>query len=74
MIALLTTYFVVAYVLIPGVLFRLPASLFVQLRLFQLSKTQEVTFGCFVSLLPFIAALTLVWHVPACSRFFFPRG
>lgn len=64
MLALLTTYLIVAYILIPGVLFRLPASLFIRLRLFQLTKTQEATFGCFVSLLPFLLALFFVWHVP----------
>ncbi len=64
MIALLTTYLIVAYIFIPGVVFRLSASFFVKLRLFQLTKAQEATFGCFVSLAPFLFALFFVWHVP----------
>lgn len=72
MIALLTTYLIVAYILIPGVLFRLPASFFVQLRLFQLSKTEEATLGCFVSVMPFLLALFFVWHVPPARNHPFP--
>jgi hypothetical protein len=68
MIALLTTYFIVAYVLIPGALFRFPASLYVRLRLFQLTKVQEVTFGAAVALAPFLLALLAVWHAPAARH------
>lgn len=64
MIALLTTYLIVAYILIPGVLFRVPATFFIQLRLFQLTKTEEATVGCLVALFPFLLALFFVWNVP----------
>jgi hypothetical protein len=64
MIALLTTYLIVAYIFIPGILYRLSAAFFVKLRLFQLTRAQEATFGGFVSLAPFLLALLLVWHVP----------
>jgi hypothetical protein len=73
MVALLTTYFIVAYILIPGILFRFPASLFVRLRLFQLTRTQEATFGVAVSLLPFVLALVLVWHAPVARSYPFPQ-
>lgn len=73
MVALLTTYFIVAYILIPGILFRFPASLFVKLRLFQLTRTQEATFGVAVSLLPFALALLAVWHGPVARSYPFPQ-
>jgi hypothetical protein len=63
MIALLTTYFLVFYVFIPGALFRVPASFFLRLKLFQLTKIQEVTFAIQVALLPFLISLVLVWFV-----------
>src|SRR5450432_1286381 len=76
MVALLTTYFIVAYILIPGILFRFPASLFVKLRLFQLTRTQEATFGVAVSLLPFALAWLAVWHAPIARTYPFsqPQG
>ena len=64
MIALLTTYFVLAYVLIPGVLFRGSAGFLVKLRLFQLTRTQEVTLGVLVAVLPLLMANFAVWHCP----------
>ena len=64
MIALLTTYFILAYILIPGVLFRVFAGFLVKLRLFQLTRTQEVTIGVLVSLAPLIFANFFVWTVP----------
>ena len=73
MLALLTTYFIVAYILIPGILFRFPASLFVKLRLFQLTRTQEATFGVAVSLLPFLLALLAVWHAPLARTYPFSQ-
>src|SRR5476649_1168488 len=74
MVALLTTYFIVAYILIPGILFRFPASLFVKLRLFQLTRTQEATFGVAVSLLPFALAWLAVWHAPVARNYPFPQA
>lgn len=64
MIALLSTYLIVAYILVPGILFRLLASRFVRLRLFQLTRTEEAILGCSVSLVPFLLALLFVWQVP----------
>ncbi|MGA8087444.1 MAG: hypothetical protein WCA10_09070 [Terracidiphilus sp.] len=64
MIALLTTYFILAYVLVPGVLFRVFAGLWVHLRLFQLTRTQEITLGVLVSILPLCTANWFVWKIP----------
>lgn len=64
MIALLTTYLILAYVLVPGVLFRTPASWFIKLRLFELTRTEEAVFACFVSSIPFIFAAVAVWYFP----------
>lgn len=64
MIALLTTYLILAYILVPGPLFRVPASFFIKLRLFQLTKTEEVIFGCVVAVLPFGLAALTVWNFP----------
>jgi hypothetical protein len=64
MIALLTTYLVLAYVLIPGVLFQFGAGFFVRLRLFELTNTQEATLGCLVALLPLLLANWSVWKCP----------
>lgn|GEM_PF-1010718 len=72
MIALLTTYLVVAFLLIPGVLFRSVAGLFVKLRLFQLTRTQEVTLGVLVAFLPIVFANLCVWKFPLAQKFPFP--
>jgi hypothetical protein len=64
LIALLTTYFLVFYILIPGILFRFSSSLFVRLKLFQRTRTQEATFAVAVALLPFLLTLFGVWHLP----------
>ncbi len=72
MIALLTTYFILAYVFIPGALFRVFAWFWVTLRFFQLTKTQEITLGVLVSLLPLCAANLFVWNVSVAERHPFP--
>jgi hypothetical protein len=64
LIALLTTYFLVFYILIPGILFRFSSSLFVRLKLFQRTRTQEATFAVAVALLPFLLTLFGVWNLP----------
>lgn len=64
MIALVTTYFLVFYILVPGILFRFASSFFVRLKLFQRTSTQEATFSVAVALLPFALALFGVWHLP----------
>ena len=72
MIALVTTYFLVLYILFPGVLFRFVTSWFVQLRLFERTRTQEATFAVQVALLPFFLALLGVWFLPGMKQYPFP--
>lgn len=64
MIALVTTYFLVSYILLPGALFRFFTSWFVPLKLFERTRTQEATFAVAVAVLPFALALAGVWFVP----------
>lgn len=64
MIALVTTLFLVCYILIPGILFRFASSLRVRLKLFQRTRTQEATFSVAVALLPFAFALYGTWRLP----------
>ena len=72
MIALVTTYFLVFYILVPGVLFRFLTSWFVPLKLFERTRTQEATFAVAVALLPFAIALFGVWNLPVMRHLPFP--
>jgi hypothetical protein len=72
MIALVTTYFLVFYILIPGVIFRFLTSWFVPLKLFERTRTQEATFAVTVAIIPFVATLYGVWHVPVVRHDPFP--
>jgi hypothetical protein len=69
MIALVTTYFLVFYILIPGVLFRFLTSWFVPLKLFERTRTQEATFAVAVALIPFAIALFGVWQLPVMRHY-----
>jgi hypothetical protein len=65
MIALITTLFLIFYILIPGALFRFATSFSsVKLKSFQRTRTQEATFSVAVALLPFALALAGVWYLP----------
>jgi len=72
MIALVTTYFLIFYILVPGVWFRFITSWFVPLRLFERTRTQEATFAVAVALLPFAIALFGVWYLPVMRQYPFP--
>jgi hypothetical protein len=72
MIALVTTYFLVFYILIPGIWFRFITSWFVPLKLFERTRSQEATFAVAVALLPFAFALYGVWSVPGMKQHPFP--
>jgi hypothetical protein len=72
LIALVTTYFLVFYILIPGAVFRFASSLFVRLKLFQRTRTQEATFAVAVALVPFALALAGVWYAPFLRDHPFP--
>ena len=67
MIALITTYFLIFYILVPGALFRFFTSWFVPLKLFERTRTQEATFAVAVALLPFALALFGVWYLPVMN-------
>jgi hypothetical protein len=70
MITLVFTYYVVAYLLIPAGLFRFTASLFLKLKQFQRTKTQEFVFAVGAAILPFSVAWIFVladfwpWPLP----------
>ena len=72
MIALVTTYFLIFYILVPGILFRFLTSWFVPLKLFERTRTQEATFAVTVALLPFALALFGVWNLPVMRHLPFP--
>jgi hypothetical protein len=61
-LALLASVVVVAYLIVPGVLFRVLFSLFIPLRAFDRTRTQEVAYSTVVCALPFVVAIFLVWH------------
>lgn len=56
MLALLASFFLIAYVLVPGVIFRLAFSLVIPLKKFQRTRTQEVIFSAVTSVAPFSVA------------------
>ena len=65
MIALVSSFFLIFYILIPGALFRFTTSFSsIKLKSFQRTRTQEATFAVAVALLPFAVALIGVWYVP----------
>ena len=72
MIALVTTFFLVFYILVPGILFRFASSLRVRLKLFQRTRTQEATFSVAVAFLPFVFAFYGTWHLPVLRHRPFP--
>jgi len=74
MIALITTYFLIFYILAPGALFRFFTSWFVPLKLFERTRTQEATFAVAVALLPFAFALFGVWYLPVMTDHPFSIG
>ena len=56
MLALLASFFLLAYILVPGVIFRLVFSSIIPLKKFQRTRTQEMTFAVLTSLLPLVVA------------------
>jgi hypothetical protein len=60
MAAILLSFLLLAYVVVPGVLFRRFFSFLVPLRRFQWSRTEEITASVISTLLPFIVVLFLV--------------
>lgn len=62
MLAILATLFVVFYVYAPGVLFSKTFSLFIPLKKFQRSNTQEIAFALTASIFPLLLAALLTFH------------
>ncbi len=62
MIAFLVSLLLIAYLLVPRVLFRLVLSFFIPLKKFQRTRGEEVTFAAIVALVPLGLAVVLVWH------------
>jgi hypothetical protein len=60
LLALLVSAFIVAYVIVPGVVFGAVFSSFVPLRAFDRTRTQELAYSVVVCVLPFLLALWLV--------------
>jgi hypothetical protein len=74
MIALIASAGLVFYLLVPGILFKGLFSLFIPLDKFHRTRSEELTFGAFASLLPlaltFLAVLSAGWF--GNHPFFFP--
>lgn len=62
MIALIASALLGLYVFVPYILFHRLCSLFLRLKKFQRTKTDEIVFGVIVAGLPFVLTLFLFWH------------
>jgi hypothetical protein len=64
LIALLASVLVVAYIVVPGVIFRVVFSFFVPLRAFDRTRTQEFSYSVVVCIVPLALAIAIVRHTP----------
>lgn len=62
MIALIASALLGLYVFVPYILFHRLCSLFLRLKKFQRTKTDEIVFGVVVAGLPFLLTIFLFWH------------
>jgi hypothetical protein len=62
MTALLISYLLLTYVVVPGILYRRIFGWWVPLRRFQWSRTEEITSSVLTTLFPFLVALLIVRH------------
>lgn len=72
MIALIATYFVIAYLLIPRAVFQGFSSLILPLKNFQRTKSEEVSFAVLTAFAPFFLALFITWYSGWGQRFPWP--
>lgn len=72
MLALIASGAVVAYILIPGILYRLTYSLFIPPKNFQRTRTEEIAYAAKVGAVPFVLALFLRLGVPWTNQHPFP--
>jgi hypothetical protein len=63
-IALLASFLILVYILVPGALFRSVVTLFLPMRAFDRTRTQEFAYAVSVCVLPLLVALALVWWTP----------
>ena len=63
MLALVASGALIAYLLVPGFLFKFLFSWFIPLEKFRRTRTEELTFGAFTTLLPLILTFVLVLNV-----------
>ena len=64
MIALVTGFFLVAYLLATGAIYRLAFGFYLPSKRFQRTRTEEVMFSVLVTLTPFVLAWALLLHTP----------
>ncbi|PYQ54679.1 MAG: hypothetical protein DMF78_04975 [Acidobacteria bacterium] len=62
MLALFASIVVVSYLIVPGVLSRILFSVFIPLRAFDRTRTQELAYSTVVCARPFVLSIALVWH------------
>lgn len=74
MIALIATYFVITYLLIPRAVFQGVSSLFLPTKDFQRTKSEEVAFAVLAASMPYLLALALTWHSPWGKQFPWPAS
>ncbi len=64
MIAIVASFLLVAYLLGPGAIYRVIFAVFIPSKRFQRSRTEEVVFSVFATILPFALAWLLLCHTP----------
>jgi hypothetical protein len=64
LIAIVTGFLLVAYLLAPGAIYRLTFSFYISSKRFQRTRTEEVVFSVLVTLIPFALAWILLLHTP----------
>jgi hypothetical protein len=67
LIALVTGFLLVAYLLAPGAIYRLTFSFYISSKRFQRTRTEEVIFSVLVTVIPFLLTWILLLHTPLGS-------
>jgi hypothetical protein len=64
MSALVAGFFLIGYLLAPGVLYRLAFSAYIPAKRYQRTRTEEIVFSLLVTVLPFLLAWIVLLHTP----------
>jgi hypothetical protein len=64
MSALVAGFFLIGYLLAPGVLYRLAFSAYIPAKRYQRTRTEEIVFSLLVTILPFLIAWIVLLHTP----------